>query len=74
MGYATEASRALLGKAAETFEGDIFALIHPDNHASQNVARKLGFGFLRRVVIDARLQGLYRLRGFDPTMSASTGS
>lgn len=43
MGYATEASRAVLAIAAETLRGEILAMIDPTNRASQNVARKLGF-------------------------------
>jgi hypothetical protein len=41
MGYATEAGQALLGQAADTFSGDIFAIIHRGNRPSLNVARKL---------------------------------
>jgi RimJ/RimL family protein N-acetyltransferase len=62
LGYATEASRALLGEAAATFSGEIFALIHRDNRPSQNVARKLGFGFLKRTVIGGKLLNLYCIR------------
>jgi RimJ/RimL family protein N-acetyltransferase len=65
MGYATEASRALLRKAADTFTGDIFAIIHRDNQASQNVARKLGFGFLTSALVGGGLRNLYRIR-LDP--------
>lgn len=38
-GYATEAARAVLQKAALP---EVFAVIFPDNHASQAVARRLG--------------------------------
>jgi RimJ/RimL family protein N-acetyltransferase len=62
LGYATEASRALLGRAADTFSGDIFALIHRDNRPSQNVASKLGFGFLKHTVVGGGLVNLYRIR------------
>lgn len=61
-GYVTEASKALLNKAAEFFEGEIFAMIHPENQASQNVCRKLGFDFLERAVLDGDLRNLYRLQ------------
>ena len=36
-GYATEASRAVLAIAAETYRGEILAIIDPTNHASRNV-------------------------------------
>lgn len=49
-GYATEASRALLDLARETFRGEILGLIDPTNHRSRNVLRKLGFTF-----VEARL-------------------
>src|SRR6476661_2124517 len=42
-GYATEAGRAVLDVARDTFRGEILAMIDPTNDASQNVARKLGF-------------------------------
>lgn len=47
-GYATEAARAVLQKAALP---EVFAVIYPDNHASQAVARRLGMrkaGLTRR--------------------------
>ena len=62
LGYATEASRAVLGRAAGTFHGEVLALIHPDNEASHNVARKLGFAFWRQVTIDGGLRDLLRMR------------
>jgi RimJ/RimL family protein N-acetyltransferase len=60
-GYATEASKALLDKAAEFFEGETFAMIHPENKPSQKVCEKLGFAFLKRAVLDGDLCNLYRL-------------
>ncbi len=60
-GYATEASKALLDKAADFFEGEIFAMIHPENKPSQKVCEKLGFAFLKRAVLDGDLRNLYRL-------------
>jgi RimJ/RimL family protein N-acetyltransferase len=60
-GYATEASQALLDKAAEFFEGEIFAMIHPENKPSQKVCEKLGFAFLKRAVLEGDLRNLYRL-------------
>ncbi len=61
MGYATEAGRAVLARAAETFGGEILAMIDPTNHASQNVARKLGFSFWKQAIVDGYLDGIYRL-------------
>jgi RimJ/RimL family protein N-acetyltransferase len=52
MGYATEASQALLARARETFSGQLLAIINPANHASQNVCRKLGFAFLKQAPVD----------------------
>lgn len=60
-GYATEAGQAVLAKAAETFRGEIFAIIDPRNHASQNLARKLGFRFWRQAVVNGYLDNIYRL-------------
>ena len=61
-GYATEAGRALLTLAAETFCGEILAMIDPTNVPSQNVARKLGFALWKRAVADGFLVDLYRLQ------------
>jgi RimJ/RimL family protein N-acetyltransferase len=52
LGYATEASQALLARARETFSGELFAMIDPANHPSQNVCRKLGFAFLKQAPVD----------------------
>ena len=59
-GYATEASRAVLANAAETYRGEILAIIDPTNHASRNVARKLGFTFWKQAVVAGYLDNLYR--------------
>ena len=59
-GYATEAGRALLTLAEETFSGEILAMIDPKNLPSQNVARKLGFVFWKQAVVDGWLDNLYR--------------
>ena len=61
-GYATEASRALLTVAQETFSGEILAMIDPKNTPSQNVARKLGFVFWKKAVVGGFLVNLYRLQ------------
>ena len=62
LGYATEASRAVLDKAAETFRGEILAMIDPTNSSSQNVARKLGFTYWKQAIVDGYLDNLYRWR------------
>jgi RimJ/RimL family protein N-acetyltransferase len=61
-GYATEASQAVLAKSAETFRGEMLALIDPRNHASQNVARKLGFQFWKLATVMGYLDNIYRLQ------------
>lgn len=61
-GYATEAGRAVLAKAARTFEGEILAIIAPTNEPSKNVARKLSFGFWKQAVVDVWLRNIYRLQ------------
>jgi RimJ/RimL family protein N-acetyltransferase len=62
LGYATEASRAVLAKAGETYRGEIFAIIDPTNCASQNVAAKLGFTFWKQAIVAGYLDNLYRQR------------
>jgi RimJ/RimL family protein N-acetyltransferase len=61
-GYATEAGRAVLAIAAETYRGEILAMIDPTNRASQRVASKLGFTFWKQAVVMGFLDNLYRLR------------
>lgn len=60
-GYATEASQALLAKAAASFQGEILAIIDPRNQPSQNVARKVGFAFWKQATVKGYLDNLYRL-------------
>jgi RimJ/RimL family protein N-acetyltransferase len=62
LGYATEAGRALLATAADTFQGEVLAMIDPANHASQHVARKLGFTFWKEATVDGYLDDIYRRR------------
>jgi RimJ/RimL family protein N-acetyltransferase len=59
-GYATEAGRAVLAMAAETFRGEVLAMIDPTNHPSRNVADKLGFTFWKEAVVDDWLDRIYR--------------
>ena len=61
-GYATEASRAVLTMAAETFRGEILAIIDPKNSASHAVALKLGFTFWKQEFVNSYLVNLYRLQ------------
>ena len=59
LGYATEASMALLAKAHQTYSGELLAIIAPENHPSQNVCRKLGFTFWKQAPVDGALRNLY---------------
>ena len=61
LGYATEASQALLSKARRTYDGHVLAIIAPDNLASQNVCHKLGFTFWKRAPIEGDIRNLYLL-------------
>jgi RimJ/RimL family protein N-acetyltransferase len=65
-GYATEASRALLSKGRQTYAGELLAIIAPENLASQNVCRKLGFTFWRQAPVEGDLRNLYRLPAGEP--------
>jgi len=60
-GYATEAGTALLGLAAETFRGELLAMVDPTNDASIRVITKLGFTFWKQAEVDGFLDNLYRL-------------
>lgn len=62
VGYATEAGQALLVKARQTYAGELLAIIAPENLASKNVARKLGFSFWKRAPVEGDIQDLYTLR------------
>ena len=61
LGYATEAGQALLAKARRTYAGELLAIIAPENLASQNVCRKLGFTFWKQAPVDGDLRNLYTL-------------
>jgi RimJ/RimL family protein N-acetyltransferase len=61
LGYATEASQALLARARETFSGELLAIIDPANRASQNVCRKLGFAFLKQALVGRNVANFYTL-------------
>jgi RimJ/RimL family protein N-acetyltransferase len=62
LGYATEASLALLAKARQTYPGELLAIIDPNNLASQNVSRKLGFTYWKQAPVDGKVQNLYTHR------------
>lgn len=61
-GYATEAGLALLEVARNDHARDVLGIIHPDNRASQNVIRKLGFAYWKQAPVQGALRNLYRLR------------
>jgi len=61
-GYASEATRALLAKAAATYSGDVIAIIDPDNQPSQNVCRKVGFRYWKTATVNGDLRTIYRMR------------
>jgi RimJ/RimL family protein N-acetyltransferase len=65
-GYATEASHAVLALAAQTYAGEILAMIDPRNHPSRRVAVKLGFTFWKQATVDDFLDDLYRLHVGSP--------
>jgi RimJ/RimL family protein N-acetyltransferase len=53
---------AVLARCAETFREEMLALIDPRSHASQNVARKLGFQFWKPATVMGYLDNIYRLQ------------
>ena len=59
LGYATEASQALLTKAHQTYAGELLVIITPENLASQRVCHKLGFTFWKRAPVDGDVCNLY---------------
>jgi RimJ/RimL family protein N-acetyltransferase len=70
LGYATEASHALLGKAHQAYAGKLLAIIAPDNLASQNVCRKLGFTFWKQAPVEGDIRNLYTLPAGKPASAA----
>ena len=61
LGYATEASSALLAHAGQVFSGELLAIIDPANHSSQDVCSKLGFAFLKQAHVHGDVQNFYTL-------------
>ena len=51
-GHATEAGLAVLAVAADTFRGELLAMIDPQNEASKGVIGKLGFEYWKIGQID----------------------
>jgi hypothetical protein len=66
LGYATEASQALLAKAHQTYAGELLAIIAPENLASQNVCHKLGFTFWKQAPVEGDIRNLYTLPASEP--------
>jgi RimJ/RimL family protein N-acetyltransferase len=71
LGYATEASHGLLGKARQTYTGELLAIIAPQNLASQNVCRKLGFTYWKQAPVDGDIRNLYVLLAATPRRRSS---
>jgi RimJ/RimL family protein N-acetyltransferase len=61
LGYATEASRALLATAHQAYAGELLAIIAPENRPSRSVCRKLGFTFWKQAPVDGDIRNLYTL-------------
>ena len=51
----------MLSKARRTYDGQVLAIIAPENLASQNVCHKLGFTFWKRAPIEGDIRNLYLL-------------
>ena len=61
-GYATEAGLAVLAAAADSFRGELLAMIDPQNVASKGVIGKLGFDYWKVGQIDDGYRvDIYRL-------------
>jgi RimJ/RimL family protein N-acetyltransferase len=61
-GYATEATRTLLARAAVEYSGELVAIIHLHNQPSQNVCQKLGFRYWETARVNGELRNIYRMR------------
>ncbi len=60
-GYATEASLAVVASAKTEWQGELLAIVDPDNGPSRNVLIKIGFEFVERTVIKDDRVDLYSL-------------
>lgn len=61
-GHATEAGNALLDFVAESFDGEILAMIDPTNASSKRVAVKLGFEFWKMATVDGYVDEIHRIQ------------
>jgi RimJ/RimL family protein N-acetyltransferase len=59
-GYATEAGRAVLALAADTFRGEVLGMVDPTNDASIRVITKLGFHFWKQAEVNGWVDNIYR--------------
>ena len=59
-GYATEAGRALVELAAQTFCGELLVVIHPTNIASIKTSETLGFRFWKRTPVEGEVRYIGR--------------
>jgi RimJ/RimL family protein N-acetyltransferase len=66
LGYATEASLALLARARQVYAGELLAIIAPGNLASRSVCRKLGFAFWKQAPVLGDIRNLYTLPAGPP--------
>ena len=66
LGYATEACRALLATAHESYAGELLAIIAPENLASERVCKKLGFTFWKEALVEGDIRNLYTLSIGEP--------
>jgi RimJ/RimL family protein N-acetyltransferase len=66
LGYATEASQALLTTAHKEYAGELLALVAPENLSSQRVCQKLGFTFWKQASMDGGIRNLYTLLVGEP--------
>ncbi len=66
IGYASEASQALLAKAQQTYRGTLLSIIAPENSASQKVCQKLGFTFWKQSSVEGKIRNLYALDVGEP--------
>ncbi len=62
VGYATEAATALLDLAAQSFDGEILAMIDPTNEPSKRVATKLGFEFWKLAEVHGFVDEIHLLQ------------
>jgi RimJ/RimL family protein N-acetyltransferase len=61
LGYASEASQALLAKVHRAYGGKLLSIIAPENLASQKVCQKLGFTFWKQSRVESKIRNLYTL-------------